>query len=123
MAFGCRNAPIGEAAGDPRVQIAGRAMILDLAPGCTAGAGHIHRRYARLRKRSNRLFEKPQPTSLAMTGTPVGADSFNFGQQAGEVDIAFRLHRLLQHVEMQDQGIGADHIDRPAALIQAVAII
>src|SRR5262245_31002194 len=44
-------------------------------------------------------------------------------RQTFEVTIALGLHSFLQHVEMQNQPIGADHLDGPAAMIDGVAVV
>src|SRR5262244_3691084 len=43
--------------------------------------------------------------------------------QTFEVTIALGLHSFLQHVEMQNQPIGTDHLDGPAAMIDGIAVI
>ena len=64
----------------------------------------------------------PQPTSFTTTGTPRARQTLSIlTEQPPPVPIAIRLERLLQRVDVQNEGIGADHVDRPPAVIHAVA--
>ena len=68
--------------------------------------------------------EMPQPTSLAITGTPTSRHTCSILRQpAREVGVALGLHRLLQRVEMQDERVGLDHLDRAAAFVHAVGVV
>ena len=51
------------------------------------------------------------------------ADRRNAAQQHGPVRVAADLQRLLQRVEVQDQGIGLDHLHGATTGINAIAIV
>ena len=68
--------------------------------------------------------EIPLPTSLTTTGTSSSpANRGDLFRQSLEVTIALGLHRFLQHIEMQDQRIGADHLDGAPAMIDGIAVV
>ena len=97
---------------------------LDLAPARAAGASHIDRPDAGLDQPPGRLGADPIADLLGdHRDADVRAHVLDAFEQPFEVRVAFRLHRLLKGVEVQDQGVGLDHLDRAPTLVYAVPVV
>ena len=119
-----RQPPIGERFGDPPATVAIQTVLLHFAPRRAARAGYINRRHTRLQQHEDDVGRYAPPDFLDDHRNVKGArEARDFAEKAREGSVTFRLQRLLQRVEMQDQGIRLDEVEQAAALLRSNAAI
>ncbi len=100
------------------------AVIFHFAPRRTTRSGYVNCLNANLRQSPRCTFaEAPADLFGDDWHTDTFAHYLNLRQQVFEVAVAFRLHGLLQCVEMQNQRVSLDHLHGTFALIDAVAVV
>ena len=117
-----RDAPVGEG----QTKLASRfglcPIAFDGAPGGAARAGNVDGRHPSVNQAASKLLaDTPANLLNHHRCAKFAANALDLTQHPAPVPIAIRLQCLLQWIHVQDQRIGANHIDRPPAVIHAVA--
>src|SRR4051812_36274776 len=119
--FGRRQAPAGEQLAD--LQVAG-ALGLDAGPARAAHPRRVDDAHPLGRQGARRGFRDAATDLLDHHRHPhLPHHLADLRQQPGEVALPFRLDRLLKRIQVEDQGVGADHLHSLPALAHAHAVI
>uniref|UniRef100_A0A0N4Z3U4 PE-PGRS family protein n=1 Tax=Parastrongyloides trichosuri TaxID=131310 RepID=A0A0N4Z3U4_PARTI len=113
-------APVGEGQGVRLIRRIGRALALDQAPVGAARSGHIDANRAHGDQALSGDSGNPGPRLLDDDRRVQVADQrLKRRAHAPPVAISLRLASLLKRVQVNDQGVRANHVQRPACLVPA----
>ena len=105
------------------VAVAGPELF-HLRPGGSSRTGHVNRSHTGRRKLARRLgSDTPAHFFHHNRDGERTTDGFDLLQQSRKAGVSFRLQRLLQRVQVEDQRVGFRQLDRPAAMIDRIAVI